>query len=382
MHIDGITTVFGYRTYHLRAPADDQAMEWVTALDRLCRHKDSGHQKDDPELNKALLEACMKGDIQVVEDLLTKGANVNVRGEFNSTPAFNAMRRKPGKVNPLLVRLIAEHGADLSLGDDKNPTGGGANPLGVAIVEHKDIEVVGMLLGLGADVNKAFHCAGGQGTAPMLAARTGNLEIMQYLKDQPGVDVNAPGLNRFGETAIHLVCSQDAKRLTEEAKLEVLCLLFEMGPVDVNVRGEFNITAAQHATCRKTFEVVKLLAEQGADLSLGDDKCPTGGGANPLGVAIVEHKDIEVVGMLLGLGADRNVACYFTQHTTAVELAEKKGTPEIVQYLNLKPSNNSAGPSRRMLMIVPSAVCTRALESRNSVKRLETSKIGVMQPES
>jgi len=106
--------------------------------------------------------------------------DINARGEYNVTAFCCAVEKK----NMDMVNLLAEHDADVNLGGFGGPTGGGSNPMGMAIWDE-DTELVELLLRLKANPEQSWHiCAGGPPGMPAvaMAARKGNMSILKLLK--------------------------------------------------------------------------------------------------------------------------------------------------------------------------------------------------------
>jgi hypothetical protein len=66
------------------------------------------------DLGEQLLAAARKGDVAVVKQLLDKGADVNAKNRYNSTPLFFACDRGHLEV----AKLLIERGADMNVKDN------------------------------------------------------------------------------------------------------------------------------------------------------------------------------------------------------------------------------------------------------------------------
>lgn len=86
---------------------------------------------------EALLEATATGNHRVVHQLITNGCQVNTQHPMNLyTPLHWAIKRK----NPIMVRLLLEHGADIRLQNSSS-----VSPLDMALGECWDDEVIKVL---------------------------------------------------------------------------------------------------------------------------------------------------------------------------------------------------------------------------------------------
>jgi len=100
-------------------------------------------QSAKPEANKQLLDAAAEGDIKVVKELLTNGANVGAKNAGGETVLNLAVFCGHKEI----VELLIENGANVNERYDSGET-----PLHLAAhLEHK--EIVELLIKNGADVN-------------------------------------------------------------------------------------------------------------------------------------------------------------------------------------------------------------------------------------
>jgi len=92
----------------------------VGRLDIVQEQLDAGVEvnKMDPYGKTALFYASMKGHTEVVKLLIEKGADVNKAGQFGSTPLIAASRN--GRVE--VVELLIESGADVNAEDQRGRT--------------------------------------------------------------------------------------------------------------------------------------------------------------------------------------------------------------------------------------------------------------------
>ena len=89
----------------------------------------------------ALSYACRCGQIGIVKICLEKGARVNCRDDRNETPLIKAVQGRKSNI----LRLLVDHNADLSMGNDQ-----GSPLLHAAAYGH--ISIVNTLLEIGANI--------------------------------------------------------------------------------------------------------------------------------------------------------------------------------------------------------------------------------------
>jgi ankyrin repeat protein len=198
-----------------------------------------------------LFEAVDKGNINVVEQLLTSDTDVNqVRNGFNiidwwwvegATPFFFAA----GKGNFDIMRLLVEAGADVNKADND-----GATPLISVIGDGYGVNMVNWLVDNGADVNKANIT---NNTPLHWAAVSGDEDIIQLLLEK-GAKINKT--NDDGETPLLAA--------TEEENIEAVQLLLEKGAT-VRIpdkQGRTPLTIAHNNGDNAMMELIQTHADQ------------------------------------------------------------------------------------------------------------------------
>jgi ankyrin repeat protein len=249
--------------------------------------------------------AVEEGHFEVAKSLIQGGANVDralpwVAQKGNRELFQLLLSKKPGP--EALARALcqaAEHGhLDLvqelvATGVDVNARGAGGVALAGAAYSGR-IDVVKYLLGRGAEVNAVDRNTGGMGETPLLYASRSNaensFEIVALLL-KTGASVNAQ--DQRGATALMNALDHP----------DIVSLLLANG-ADVNVRTKSQATALMYAAGRHRAEVIKLLADKGADVNAQDAT-----GLTPLMYttgAIDSVDDPKTVRAVLGNGGNAN----------------------------------------------------------------------------
>jgi ankyrin repeat protein len=150
-------------------------------------------------------------------------------------------------------------------------------------------------------------------TALHSAAEMGNLEVVKYLIDEKGVDVNQA--NKDGERVLHLAAGD----------LEVVKYLIDEKKVDINQFDRFGQTTLHYAARNRNLEVVKyLIDEKKVDVNQADKW-----GRTALHYAT---GDLEVMKYLIDEKlVDVNQAT--KDDITALHFAAQEGHVEVVRYL-------------------------------------------------
>ncbi|KAI0968529.1 hypothetical protein F4678DRAFT_481772 [Xylaria arbuscula] len=166
--------------------------------------------------NTALHYISADTSAEVMELLVTRGANIELKNEGGRTPlSFSACYS-----NTSAIRCLVEHGARINIVDN-----------------------------IGTPLNAAF----------LRKEKTGKQEIIQYLLEEAHAKVNIPTLMWSGALQIASLMST----------VEIVRLLIEKYHADVNAKDNTGRTPL-HIALYHSMEHVELLLEHGADLNAVD----------------------------------------------------------------------------------------------------------------
>ncbi|MCM3881417.1 MAG: ankyrin repeat domain-containing protein [Vicinamibacterales bacterium] len=241
------------------------------------------------------------GTLEMMQVLLDKGADVNVRNRRSSTPLHWAIH------DAAKVRVLVARGAAVNVKSIE-----GRTPVYQAAVLANGCDALRILLDKGADPKLATLV----GQTPLMASSVrGDLDSMRLLLEK-GADVNAK--NSAGETALMFAATNGAPAAVR--------LLLEKG-ADATVKSKRTETALGNAATAGVEETVQLLLDREADvntrnirgysplmLAAGSDSVPTG-----------------TVKLLLAKGADASYSADYDE--TARMLASKRGDTEVTRLL-------------------------------------------------
>ena len=225
-----------------------------------------------------LQAACFQSNIEIAKLLLEPGAKVDLEGESYTTALIAATAFPFGR--PGIVKLLIDAGAGSCI-DVVDIVHGTA----LQNAAH-NMELVKILLGAGADVNKQ----GGEFHNPLQAAccHNNNLQVLKLLL-KAGAQVNVIG-GAFG-TALQAA--------SYKGDYETVKLLLEMGAEVNAIGGEYG-TALQAASYKGGYEIVKLLLEAGAEPNV------IAGSYGTSLQAACYAGDSEIAGVLIAAGAKIN----------------------------------------------------------------------------
>ena len=180
----------------------------------------------------ALHWAVQRDDLDLVERLIKAGANVNAKNDYGSTPMSEAALNG----NVAIIDRLLKAGADV-----ESPNADGQTAL-MIVARTSNVDAAKLLLSRGANVNAVenFH----EQTALMWAAAQTQPAMVKVLVDA-GADVNARSRVNNWE-----------RQVTAEAR--------------AIARPSGGLTPLLYAARQGCAECVKILAEAGADLDLGD----------------------------------------------------------------------------------------------------------------
>jgi ankyrin repeat protein len=190
----------------------------------------------------ALHWASELGHDKVVQMLLSRDADVNIKGRNRSNPLQAAIDRGYEEI----VQMLLDKGADFRAKGVDPRNRHSWNALYVASSKGYR-NIVQMLLGKGADVNAAF---GENGSALQAASAGGHHNIVRMLLDK-GAGVNAQG----GD---HGNALQAALR---EGHVKVVQILLDRG-ADLDAHGSMSGNALQEASYRGYEKIVQILLDK------------------------------------------------------------------------------------------------------------------------
>jgi len=199
--------------------------------------------KLDGNGNTALLYAAREGHEAVVQLLVEKGANIEVKDSDSNT----ALIRAALYGHEAVVRLLVEKGADIETKDSDGNTA----LIWAALFGQE--AVVQLLVEKGADI-EAKNSDGN--TALLYAAREGYEAVVRLLVEK-GADIKAK--NSDGNMALI--------RAAQRGHEAVVWLLVEKG-VDIEAKDSDSDTALIRAALYGHEAVVRLLVEKGADIEV------------------------------------------------------------------------------------------------------------------
>ncbi|HLT33784.1 MAG TPA: ankyrin repeat domain-containing protein, partial [Aquaticitalea sp.] len=257
--------------------------------------------------------AAYKGDLELMQYLLEKGAKTDITDDKGSTILNFAAGA--GQKNTKVYDLLIANGANLQ----KDLTPSGANALLLAAPFDSDFALINYFTSKGLDLNSKD--AGGNGIFNYVA-RTGNVDLMKQLLEKGvkgndtafifaaqgtrgttnGIEVykflesiglNPNGTSKDGETALHILASRSKD-------IDIISFFMEKG-VDVNQTDANGNTAFMNAASRNNLDIVSLLSKQVKNINHKNKN-----GESALSLAVANNSP-EVVEFLLKNKADVSV---------------------------------------------------------------------------
>jgi ankyrin repeat protein len=328
------------------------------------------HSKRQDALDHALIEAAAEGDLGAVKTLLAKGADVNGRSMFDTTPLIAAARVDETSIagyllghgadikahqydgetalhmaaaygTPALVKLLLEHGADVNArtDDGSTPLVAGASQWfgdrqadsGAASVA---VPIVTLLLAHGAavdakdsDGNTALLTFLGGGSPQRVPvdgdteAGDGDPDAARVLIEH-GADVNAK--DQIGNTPLTLAARGSAM----PRAIIAIAALIDHG-ANVNAKDGTQTTPLMAAATVDDGSIVSVLIDSGAEIDARD-----GAGDTAL-MRAAKAGNADTVAVLIAAGADRSLTD--KKGLTAAEIAERGHAAEIAAALRRDP---------------------------------------------
>jgi ankyrin repeat protein len=234
--------------------------------------------------------ACEAGWVDIVETIVSRGANINEKDELDRIPLHFAA----GRGHRLIVKFLMSRGADVTVRDKKNSDTPAqyakyegfhdladelgkhadydATPNGlIEAIKNNQFDTVQAILNLNPDLLKARNDVGD--STIHAAALSGSVRITQMLLSL-GVDVNEK--NKTGDRPLHFVTTKEVADLLIKAGADVtatdnykntplhrvenreIAALFLAKGADLNAKNEYRNTPLQVAEWAKKNDVVEL----------------------------------------------------------------------------------------------------------------------------
>jgi len=289
----------------------------------------------DDALNRALFEAISAGNVQEVQSLISRGADVSVakseiKGEMNvkdllpvfSTPLGYALSEKNKDISRLLARNMVKFAVPFTWGN------GGKDityPLRTA-VSYDDVEVAKILLQRGASIAEVEP----------LISEANNTAMADFLFAN-GANVNAK--NADGGSALHIMAGSSLD-------VPVAEWLLAHG-ADINAKDNEDRTPLHGAVLRVNPMNVKFLLEHGAEVNAKDNKGETplhsmGSPDRSTYSYGDKNKTKQLVALLLAYGADVNAKDRDGQ--TPLSRVTATADQDLIQALQAHGGKINVGP--------------------------------------
>ncbi len=199
---------------------------------------------DPSELDMALIRAARLGDVHRTRSLLDQGASVHARDAGGVTPLIAAAYGNHIEVAQVLVSA----GADVNFQDSTRQSAF------LIATSEGYLDLLLLTIGAGADVHRTDSY---NGTGLIRAAHHAHVEVIRELLR---TDIDVDHVNRLGWTALleAIILGDGGPRHTE-----VVRLLAENG-ADVNLADASGVSPLTHARRRGFAEMVAVLEAAGA----------------------------------------------------------------------------------------------------------------------
>lgn len=257
--------------------------------------------------------AAYKGNVELMQYLISKGAKTNLTDDKGST--IMNFAASSGQKNTKVYDICLANGADLN----KDLTPYGANALLLAAPFDTDFSLINYFTSKGLDLNSVdtdgngiFNYVSKTGNIQLLnqllekgvtfndnamilasqgtRSATNLLEFFKYLE---GLGIKPNTISKDGTTALHALAS----RVNDQ---KLLGYFIEKG-VDINQADANGVTAFMNAASRNSLEVVTLLSVNVKDINAKNNK-----GETALSLAVANNSP-EIVEFLIGKNANVSV---------------------------------------------------------------------------
>ena len=314
----------------------------------------------DADCNTPLIAAALYAPARIVQDLLTRGVDVNATNSAGSS----ALAR--GSYDFEKVRLLIARGAHVNLQSQIGNT-----PLMLAARVYGNSQSVKLLLRSGAEVNRTNMMGA---NALMCAVAADDERTVRLLLDA-GADVNyGPAPSNLtvvwggGRTPLMWSAFRGNTRITK--------MLLSRG-AKVDQPGGWG-TPLSHAAWNEQTATAKLLLDHGAPVNQPE---PFSGFTPLHWAASSESGRTDLVKLLLGAGANANatggepIEAFMGVPQTPLMLAKKRGDTAVVRELQRAGATDDGKVAQNSTSVRPATLNREALQTalRQAVSPLETS---------
>ena len=305
---------------------------------------------NENQRNKLLLRACEEGKVELVADLLSKGANFNCTDEFGRTPLwFSATSSLP------ITKLLINAGAEINITPHEQDYS--HSPLSAAALYSNNFAIFSFLLAQGADPTLTGEH---QETPLHYAAYVGNLKIVKLLLENEKAKLAINHQSSKGSTPLHLAAEKQHDAI-------IICLL-EAGAtpnvVDcLNNTPLFYYIALLASKWRPRIEkTVNTFLNKGANIN-----SVNGEGYTALGKVILRQNSPFVKFLLFVCKADPNLPTLVSEVPMAITplgIAIQLKNSQLVGML----LNANANPNQ---LVMPDSITFEKDEQREKEKEKE-----------
>lgn len=249
--------------------------------------------------------AANRGNTEIMEYLIAKGANVGSQDSRGNTPLNFAA--SGGQTDTKVYDILAANGVNLKTA----LTSEGANALLLAVANDKDLRLTDYFISKGLSL-KSTDAAGNNIFA--YAARGGNIEVLKALVAK-GVP---PSDNAF------LLAAQGGRRGGSPIEVFQYLESLKLNPKVVGKNGE----NALHSIVRRPNqnEIVNYFLDKGVDVNQKDED-----GNTVLMNAASSNRDTSMIGLILAKTKNSNESNKSRQ--TALSMAVRGNSADVVKYL-------------------------------------------------
>jgi len=256
--------------------------------------------ENNQEKNTLLHIASLNCQLEVIKNLVERGANINIRNAKHETALHSAAISGSAEI----IRILIDKGMSVDLTNEDDST-----PLHFS-AEYGNLEATKALVERGVALNDIDK----YGVTPLLcAANKGKLEVFHYLTEI-GADINIRNVN--SSTVLHLAAVSGS--------VEIIKILLDKG-MSVDLTNAEDETPLHLSAAFGNLEATKALVERGDPLNNANKN-----GDTPLLLAAY-FGNLEVFLHLTEIGADINIRN--AKGNTALHHAAISGSLEIIKNL-------------------------------------------------
>ena len=207
---------------------------------------------ENDDMERPLHIACQSGNLAIVQHLIDKNCEINIKGKSQNTPLHYACQKSNFEIFSLLATHPKCETLEVENDDMKRPLHIACQSANVAVVHHLVVQMQCEINIFDKSRNTPLHYACGaiNERRDLVITNTGNIEIVKLLSNHSQCKV-LEAENDHMERPLHIAC--------QSTSLAIVRYLVHK-KCQINIKGKYGNTPLHYACQKSNFEIFSLLA--------------------------------------------------------------------------------------------------------------------------